>query len=194
MPSGDPVLHLLAGPNGAGKSTLAERVILPVTHLPFVNADVLAARHGLTDAAGAYQAAQMAGAERERLIIARESFITETVFSHPSKVDVIRLAQSAGYHVTLHVVLVPVELSVARVADRVRRGGHDVPEEKVRARHGRLWMYVADAVVLSDECFVYDNSSARQPLRLVAHFQLGQLIGTPDWPAWGPRELTALGG
>jgi predicted ABC-type ATPase len=194
MPSGDPVLHLLAGPKGAGKSTLAERVILPVTHLPFVNADVLAARHGLTDAAGAYQAAQSAAAERERLINARESFITETVFSHPSKVDVIRLAQSAGCHVTLHVVLVPVGLSVARVADRVRRGGHDVPEDKVRARHGRLWTYVADAVALSDECFVYDNSSARQPLRLVAHLQDGRLIGTPVWPTWAPGELTALSG
>lgn len=84
MPSGDPVLHLPAGPNGAGKSTLGERVTLPVTHLPFVNADILASRHGLTDAASTYWAAQLAAAERERLINARESFVTETLFSHRS--------------------------------------------------------------------------------------------------------------
>lgn len=56
MPVTDPVLHVLAGPNGAGQTTLAERMILPVTHLPFVNADVLATRHGLTDGPGAYRA------------------------------------------------------------------------------------------------------------------------------------------
>jgi len=193
VPSADPVLHVLAGPNGAGKSMLAERVILPVTHLPFVNADVLASRHGLTDAAAAYRAAELAAAERHRLINARESFVAEPVFSHPSKLDVIRAAREAGYQVTLHVVLVPVELSLARVADRVRRGGHDVPEDKLRARHERLWTYVAAAVPLSSECFGYDNSSARQPLRQVAHFQQGRVVGEPQWPTWTPEQLTALG-
>ena len=40
-----PVLHLLVGPNGAGKTTLFERVLSPITHLPFINADVLARQH-----------------------------------------------------------------------------------------------------------------------------------------------------
>ena len=44
----------------------------------------------------------------------RTSFVTETVFSHPSKVDLVRAAAAAGYQVTLHVVMVPVDLSVAR--------------------------------------------------------------------------------
>ena len=185
---------MLAGPNGAGKSTLAERMILPTTHLPFVNADVLAAQLGLSDAKGAYRAAELAAQERDRLLAGRESFVTETVFSHPSKVELLQAARTAGYRVTLHVVLVPVELSLARVADRVRRGGHPVPEEKIRGRHARLWAHVADAVALADDSFAYDNSSARDPLRLVAHFQDGQLVGAARWPAWAPAELVSLGG
>lgn len=169
-------------------------MILPATHLPFVNADVLAAQLGLSDAKGAYQAAELAAQEPDRLLAGRESFVTETVFSHPSKVELLRAARTAGYRVTLHVVLVPVELSLARVADRVRRGGNPMPEEKIRGRHGRLWTHVADAVALADDCFAYDNSSAQDPLRLVAHFQDGQIVGAVRWPAWAPAELVSLGG
>ena len=85
MASPDPVLHLIAGPNGAGKTTLATRVIAPVTHLPFINADVIAAqRWPDAQAEHAYDASQVAAEQRRELIGARASFITETVFSHPS--------------------------------------------------------------------------------------------------------------
>lgn len=46
---------------------------------------------------------------------------------------------NAGHRVVLHIVLVPEELAVARVVDRVTHGGHQVPEGKVRARFGQLW-------------------------------------------------------
>lgn len=157
----DPVLHLLAGPNGSGKSTLYERVVGPVTHLRFVNADQLAAERWPDVAeAHAYEAAALAADAREKLLARRESFVTETVFPHPSKLSLVSDARAAGYIVNLHVDVVPLELSVARVADRVARGGHSVPEMKVRERYARLRPLVASAVRQDDRETVYDNSLA----------------------------------
>lgn len=190
-----PVLHLLAGPNGAGKSTLAERVLIPVLGLEFVNADVLAAaRWPGEESAHAYEASRLAARRREQLLAERRSFVTETVFSHTSKVDLVRAAVTQGYLVHLHVLLVPVELSVARVADRVRRGGHPVPEEKIRQRHARLWELVAVAARDVDRVTFYDNTSASHPFREVARLDRGRLVGSASWPAWTAPALAAIDG
>jgi predicted ABC-type ATPase len=190
----DPVLHLIAGPNGAGKSTLHDLVIGPVTGLELVNADVIAAREWPDDtAAHAYDAARLAAEHRDVLLAARTSFATETVFSHESKLDLVKTAAAAGYLVTLHVVLVPEDLAVARVVNRVANDGHDVPEEKVRSRYARLWPLVAEAISLVDEARVYDNSSASTPFRLVAAFERGVAVTKPMWPRWTPKPLRATG-
>lgn len=180
----------MVGPNGAGKTTLAERVVVPATGLPLVNADLLAAQHWPDDAEQrAYDAARLAAGERERLLRRRASFVTETVFSHPSKLDLLHHAHRAGYRVTLHVVLIPVDAAVGRVMDRVARGGHSVPERKIRERHARLWPLVARAVGTVQEALVYDNSDVRRPLRLVATYVDGQCAGPVRWPGWAPIEL-----
>ena len=189
-PSPSPVLHLLAGSNGAGKSTLAERVLQPVTGLPFVNADRIAAEHWSEDPEGhAYDAAALADEERRRLMDERASFIAETVFSHRSKVELVQDAVSAGYVVYLHVVLIPEDTSVRRVESRVVLGGHSVPETKVRGRYSRLWALVAEARNTATHTIVYDNSRAKDPFRKVATFNNGVLVGTADWPVWTPLEL-----
>ncbi len=188
-----PVLQLLAGSNGSGKSTLAEKVLVPRMRLPFVNADVIAADLWPGDRAEqarqALAVSRLAAQERDRLMAARASFITETVFSHPSKVDLVAAARDLGYHVTLHITLVPEDLTVARVADRVAAGGHQVPEEKIRARYERLWELVARARDLADRTLCYDNSSLDKPFRRIAVYEYGQPNGTPIWPTWTPKAL-----
>ena len=188
----DPVLHVIVGPNGAGKTTFFERALQPVTHQLFVNADLIAAKKWPKDqAARSYDAAQLAAAERSRLLQKRESFITETVFSHESKLQLLRDARAQGYLVTGHVVLIPEELAVARVPLRVTLGGHAVPEHKIRARYHRIWPNVVTAIGLVDELTVYDNSRARRPFRVVARFRDGKAVRPPDWPAWAPKELSS---
>lgn len=185
-----PILHVLAGPNGSGKSTFADRVLIPATGLPFINADVLAAERWPGDESShAYEASQLAMTERTAAMHRRSSFITETVFSHPSKLDLVRLGMRMGYLVALHVLLVPEDLSVARVAFRVDRGGHDVPEVKIRERHRRLWQHIAAARDLASRTTVYDNSRAATPFRRVAVYELGRLVDQGRWPAWAPAEL-----
>jgi hypothetical protein len=120
--SSSPDLYLLAGPNGAGKTTFYEQV-LAATGLDFINADRIAAlRWPGDEVARAYDAAAEAAAVRERYLADRRSFITESVFSHPSKVDLVTRAVEAGYRVHLRVLIVPADLSVARVAQRVLEG------------------------------------------------------------------------
>lgn len=189
----DPVLHLLAGPNGAGKSKLFAEVIGPATHLEFVNADEIAAQRWPGDPVGrSYDAAVIAAERRAALLAARASFVTETVFSHASKVELVKQASAAGYLVTLHVVLVPEELAVARVAKRVEYGGHAVPEDKVRERFHRLWPLVAEAIAVADVTLVYDNSTIKPAFRLVAIFDHGALVGNSDLPQWTPLALHNL--
>lgn len=190
----DPVLYVIAGPNGAGKTTFYNRVLRPVTHLPFVNADLIAAELDPAGGPGAaYEAAGVAAADRAHRIASGQSFATETLFSHPSKLALLEGARDAGYRIHLHVIVVPVELAVARVALRAAQGGHDVPEEKVRARYIRLFDLVAAGIHVTDETRVYDNSRATTPFRTVATFLDGELVAGARWPAWLPAALRGTG-
>ena len=190
-----PLLHLIAGPNGAGKSSYVGDVLKPATGLPFVNADEIAASlWPESPVAHAYEAARMAEARRRERIASGESFISETVFSHPSKVQLVSDAVDAGYLVYLHVVIVPIELTVQRVFERVRRGGHEVPEQKIRERYARLWVHIGAAIQIADITAVLDNSSARDPFRMCASFEKGVLIGSATWPTWTPRALQEIEG
>jgi predicted ABC-type ATPase len=183
-------LDLVVGPNGAGKSTFIAFTLAPL--LPgsvVVNADEIARQRWPEDPAShAYDAARVAADTRTKLIELARSFIAETVFSHPSKLDLIRAAHGGGFTVALHALLVPEDLAVERVRHRVRAGGHDVPEAKVRQRYHRLWALVAGAIALSDITTVYDNSRLRGP-RTVAQLTGGDPVGSPDWPAWAPEPL-----
>ena len=184
-------LDLVVGPNGAGKTTFVELVLAPLRPgVTFVNADVIAAARWPDDPNGhAYDAAAVAAATRQALIGARVPFIAETVFSHPSKLDLVSDAQAAGYVVALHVLLVPEHVSVQRVAHRVLAGGHDVPEEKIRGRYARLWPLVADAITRADFAHIFDNSHIDGPDE-VAMFAGGVPLGPCRWPDWAPASLT----
>jgi predicted ABC-type ATPase len=183
-------LDLVVGPNGAGKSTFVALTLAGL--LPgsvFVNADEIARQRWPQDPGShAYEAARIAAATRAGLIDLGRPFIAETVFSHPSKLDLIRAAHAAGYVVVLHVLLIPEDLAVQRVKHRVAAGGHDVPEDKVRKRHRRLWALVAEAITLCDTATVYDNSRQRGP-RIVAQMSGGVSVGSASWPVWTPQPL-----
>lgn len=185
-----PLLYLIVGPNGAGKTTFYEKMLEPDVHLEFVNADQIASeRWPGAEAENAYRAAEVAAGRREQLIGARESFIAETVFSHPSKIGLLDEAKHAGYRILLQAILIPKALAIARVENRVENGGHGVPAEKIATRYDRLWDHVTRGIATVDEARVFDNSRARSPFRLVAHYVNGTPLRAPTWPDWTPTEL-----
>ncbi len=182
-----PVVHVLAGPNASGKTTFWKRVLGPATRLPFINADFIAgAQWPGQELERAYDASRLASQQREEALAQRRSFVTETVFSHRSKLDFVHSASALGYRVVLHVMMVPEELAVVRARLRGEQGGHRVPESKVRDRYRRLWKLVRDAMAIADEAVIYDNSRAATPFVVVARYTRGELVGESKWPSWSP--------
>lgn len=183
-----PVLWLIAGGNGAGKTTYYQQYLKPHGVI-FVNADEIAKQvFPGREEEKSYDAAMLAVEQREQLIEARQSFCTETVFSHPSKIELIVEAKAVGYLVNLVFIHVDnPELNVARVAGRVQAGGHSVPEAKIRERLTRLIGNIRQAIPYCNNVVLYDNSDVNTPYRRVADRQNGGawlLCNAGSVPAW----------
>lgn len=178
---------VLAGPNGAGKSTLYSTRVAPSFAGPFINADIIQ-RDELRNPSpeASYEAARIASSRRAEHLTQGRNFVTETVFSHPSKLALINEARANGFTViVMHIGVDTPELSVARVGARVEEGGHIVPEEKIRARYGRGAPLIREAVLLADRGLVFDNSSLNLPPRHCLTFANGSLVfALPRLPRW----------
>jgi predicted ABC-type ATPase len=190
--SAQPVLIFLAGPNGSGKTTFFE-AYLDGLGIPYVNADRIArALREDIPQASPDDIDRRAFAEAERLraalLEARLSFCTETVFSDPAraKLRFLEEARARGFAVFLIFIgLDRPSLSVARVKQRVAGGGHDVPDEKLHARFPRTLANLKSAIPLTEEAFLFDNSSFDRPYRIVAVYRRGQLQSQrPPLPGW----------
>ncbi|WP_379548359.1 zeta toxin family protein [Qipengyuania sp. DSG2-2] len=185
--AGRPTLFLIAGPNGAGKSTFYDTVLAPRIAAPFVNADIIQ-RDELGDPSpsASYRAAEIAEERRREYIGEGRSFVMETVFSHPSKLDLLRDARAAGYRIVVfHLGLQSVDLALARVAERTQEGGHPVPPEKIAARFARNGALIRDAVLMADRAQVLDASVLNDAPQLVAEFAGGQVVRVGDeMPEW----------
>jgi predicted ABC-type ATPase len=185
-----PRLVVLAGPNGAGKSTFYD-AFLAGSPLPFLNADLFAARTGVE----ALEALKILDRARDRMIEQELSFITETVFSDPyrRKLGMLEKAMTAGYDVTLvYIGLASAELAARRVDRRVRIGGHNVPRDRIAPRFRRSLANLRAAIPLVTTAELYDNSSADNPYRHLATFRAAALTwrmqGAP--PAWARGLVT----
>lgn len=183
-------LDSIAGPNGAGKTTFFEQIIAPDRPgLPFVNADRIARDRFPGDETNqSYEAAKIAERACTALIHARLDFCTETVFSHPSKHELINHATAAGYDVVLHVVMIPLELCAYRVDARRRAGGHNVPTGKLAPRYQRRWPLITAAVPSCFRAVFYDNATDAG-FDEVASFRFGLADYPPRWPSWIPQAL-----
>ncbi|MDB5891589.1 MAG: zeta toxin family protein [Polaromonas sp.] len=166
-PSVDAVFYLLAGPNGAGKSTLYRSAVadgLIPQDAEFVNADVYEAgrlQHVADAQARSEQARQWADARRATLLQLGQSFVSETVFSHPSKLLLIEDAQRSGFAVVLLIVcLDDARRLLQRVAQRVQEGGHAVPANRILARYPRTLDNLAKAVRVADMALLFDTGGA----------------------------------
>lgn len=138
---------ILGGTNGSGKSTIYEEAVRPQIEGEFVNADILARRISpYAPESASLRAGKQVIARLRNLITARQSFVHETTLSSHQSLGVMRRARDAGYHVGLiFVVLDNVELNVLRVRERVRLGGHSIPEKDIRRRYRRAIANLSEA-------------------------------------------------
>lgn len=175
-PDEAPILIVLAGSNGAGKTAFFE-TFLRETGIAFVNADRMArALAKPSETVDPYEAAALADAVRRDLLAKRRTFCMETVLSDATgdKLRFLREARAGGYRVILlWIRLASVELSIARVKQRVEAGGHDVPDEKLQGRFPRTQRNALEALRIADLALVIDNSSVDWPFRLAEVWQRG---------------------
>lgn len=187
-------LWLLAGGNGAGKSTFY-RQFLEKRGMKFINADIIAAAiNPEHPELVSYDAASLAEKLREQLIQQGISFCFETVFSHVSKIDFVAKAKAMGYEVVLvYIHLESTDLNEARVLQRVREGGHNVPSEKIHTRVPRTMRHIAKVLPLVDEARLLDNSSRSDPFKQVARMKKGRYVKMQKrLPPWAKELLKDL--
>ena len=173
-----PELFVIAGPNGAGKTTFA-REFLPnfANCREFVNADLIAG--GLSPfspGTAAIEAGRIMLAKINELAAQRHTFAFETTLSGRGYMALFRRLNDAGYRIHIIFLWLPrVELAIERVENRVRRGGHSVPERDIRRRFARgVRNLLTEYHALVDTWSLFDNS-AREP-RLIARANGGDIL------------------
>lgn len=189
-----PLAIIVAGGNGAGKTTFIKNTLphlLAPNPMPtFINADIWQAqtfgRSGNLEEDK--KAQEWAEKTREEHIKEKKSFIAETVFSHPSKVDLVANTQNAGFNVLLVHIGLDSNLALGRIGQRVKEGGHNVPSDKVKERYERLLPLVAKATQYADQTYVFDNSKVNQPHSHVMTLKQGKITElAPTIPNWAEQ-------
>ena len=165
-----PVLTVIAGPNGSGKSTLTAMLEAEgVEFGEYLNADNIAREFGEVSEFISRKAQQIVRDMRKAALAEGRDHSFETVMSHTSHIDYMAEAKRRGFEVRLHFVATddPV-INLDRVANRVQKGGHSVPEDRVIARYERCLENLPAAIAVADLARIYDNSTADSPMRLLA--------------------------
>jgi predicted ABC-type ATPase len=131
-------LLVVGGPNGAGKSTYAIEYLSQHPY-PYLSADAIAAELAPGDPTAArFEAGREFLIRIERQLACAEDFLVETTLSGRTFRHVLESARTAGFSITvIFVYLDSADTCVARVQERVRKGGHDVPESDIRRRYSR---------------------------------------------------------
>ena len=176
-----PSLFVMAGPNGSGKSTLTSYGV--AGNRPVLDPDAVAASLRPADIrAGAVQAARETIRQQQELLDRRESFAVETTLSGNRTLKLMDEAKARGYEVELHYVrLGTPQGSIDRVAERVARGGHDVPQEDIVRRYERSLENLPSAIEKADKTTLYDNSGRRT--EIVGHLdkEAFRFRDPPEW-------------
>jgi len=158
-----PTLYIIAGPNGAGKTTFA-REFLPhyADCYEFVNADLIAG--GLSPfqpERAALQAGKVMLEQIHALSKRGVNFGFETTLSGKTYVHLLRNLKKRGYRIHLFFLwIADVDLALKRIADRVKSGGHTIPENVVRRRFNKgLQNLIRIYRPLLDTWVLFDNST-----------------------------------
>jgi predicted ABC-type ATPase len=185
--SGRPRFWIVAGPNGSGKSTAYGHgdVAGLDGSVWIINPDLLTVR--LRDAERLdLLPANLAAVQRieswlEASIRVHQTIGVETVLSSPKYKRLVEMAKAHDFEVCfVYVYLDSAELQLDRIRARVAKGGHDVPEDKVRKRRQSSFQHMPWFFWQADRAWVFDNSGAEP--QLVAQYADGEGFIEADLP------------
>ena len=178
-------LYIIAGCNGAGKTTASYTVLPDILNCQeFVNADEIA--RGLSPFQPekvSIQAARLMLARVKNLLEAKEDFAIETTLATKIYVNLIKRAQQKGYQVALLFFwLNSPDLAVKRVYNRVREGGHNIPEEVIRRRYesGLQHFFTLYQPIANSWVFV-DNSGQSYQIVAKGKRHISSIVDKETW-------------
>ena len=171
---------IIGGVNGVGKSSFTGVLKERSTDLGvIVDVDKITAELGGNALAGGKAALRKISECIDKGI----SFTQETTLSGRKTEATAKQVKELGYHVRLfYIGLDTAEESLSRIANRVKRGGHDIPQDDVVRRFAGRWEAVSKVLPYCDEAEFYDNDNG---FVLVAEYRNGELrtVGNrrPQW-------------
>jgi predicted ABC-type ATPase len=180
-----PTIAVLAGINGAGKTTASLEIIKRILHPPvFVNADTIARGLNAFDVESeAAKAGRVMLEHLHELAAKRRSFAFETTLSGRAYASWLTNLRATGYEVHLfYYWLESADAAINRVAERVRSGGHHVPDETIRRRY-RLSVrnFFELYRPIADYWRVYDNSHGGSRLLAVGIEDREHILDGDRW-------------
>lgn len=192
-----PVLIVIAGPNGSGKTSVTSKILHHewMEDAVYINPDIVAQeRFGNWNSPEAIRKAVVFCQEwRERCLAERKSLIFETVLSAKDKIDYIERAKEAGFFVRLFFVCTASPaINASRIAQRVMKGGHDVPIAKIISRYQKSVLnckYIATKV---DRTYLYDNSIDDAEQKILIRLSDGKIAKRyeDEMPEWAKQIIS----
>lgn len=111
-------------------------------------------------AINSYHASFVATYLVDKIFETKQSFCFETVMSHPSKIELFKIAKKYNYKTYLYYLYTNnVEANIARVKFRAAQGEHDVPEAKIRDRYKKSLQLLKDALEATETAYIFDTST-----------------------------------
>jgi predicted ABC-type ATPase len=182
-----PQVIVIAGPNGAGKTTLAPFLLRDTLNVrEYINADPIAlGLSGFDPSSVALAAGRVMLNRLHEMAQHKKSFAFESTLAARSYARWIERLRLRGYRFQLMFLwLRSSDLAVQRVRERVRSGGHDVPENVIRRRYkASLKNFWSLYQPLADAWSVYDNSVSAEPLSIASGGR-GRSLTILDQDSW----------
>ena len=191
-----PELIIIAGPNGSGKTSVTKKFLHHewAEGTTYINPDEVA-----NDIFGDWnskdavlKAADYCAKLREDSLKNKQSFVFETVMSADDKVDFILRAKENGFFIRLFFISTDTPIiNASRIANRVMKGGHDVPISKVISRYYKSIENCKTISSVVDRLYIYDNSIDGEEAKLQFRLTNGTLAKkyVADIPEWAKPIL-----
>ncbi len=183
-----PVLTIIAGSNGCGKSTLTSTARDKFQQTPVLDPDAIAKSLQATLDSGNsnIEAGKRVLRLSDELIAKGQTFTVETTLSGATYLKMAHRAKECGFNImVVFVGTSSVEINIERVKARVKKGGHDVPEEDQRRRYPRTLANMERLLPIADLAVILDNSTPQgHTLIAFGHARYMHWVEpVPDWAA-----------
>ena len=186
-----PELIIIAGPNGSGKTSVTKKFLHHewAEGTTYINPDEVANEMfgDWNSIESILKAANYCAEWRERCINEKQSFVFETVMSSEDKIDFINRAKKAGFFIRLFFISTDSPtINASRIADRVMKGGHDVPITKIVSRYFKSIKNCMKASMIVDRLYIYDNSIDGEDAKIRFRLSNGNLekVYVENIPEW----------